>query len=80
MTIPCLLVGAALYLANKFTANAMSGLVKFARYISAPMVLLGMGLQVPKPSHPLPWVGIDLYPLPRIERPWGFSEGGTCLY
>jgi hypothetical protein len=33
------LVGAALCLASTFTANAMSGLVLFARYISAPMAL-----------------------------------------
>jgi hypothetical protein len=28
---------------------------------------LGMGLRVPKPPHPPPWVKMDLYPLPRIE-------------
>ena len=31
----CLLVGSVLYLANRFTANVISGLVQFAKYISA---------------------------------------------
>ena len=35
----CLRVGQELNLANKFTAKAISGLVLFARYISAPMAL-----------------------------------------
>ena len=35
----CLLVGAELYLANKLTEKAMSGQVKFARYISAQFAL-----------------------------------------
>jgi hypothetical protein len=33
------MVGAALYLASKFTAKAISGLVLLARYINAPMAL-----------------------------------------
>jgi hypothetical protein len=39
MPTQCLLVGAALYLASKFTAKAISGLVRFARYMSDPMTL-----------------------------------------
>ena len=35
----CLLVGSALYVASRFTSNAMSGLVLFARYSSAPIAL-----------------------------------------
>ena len=35
----CLRVGEELYLANKLTENAMSGLVALARYISAPIAL-----------------------------------------
>ena len=35
----CLLVGAELYLASKLTEDAMSGLVQFARYISASIAL-----------------------------------------
>jgi hypothetical protein len=33
------MVGATLNLASKFTAKAISGLVLFARYISAPIAL-----------------------------------------
>ena len=35
----CLLDEAKLYLASKLIKNAMSGLVQFARYISAPIAL-----------------------------------------
>ncbi|KAK9167068.1 hypothetical protein Scep_002259 [Stephania cephalantha] len=35
----CLRVGDELYLASRLTAKAMSGLVQFARYISAPIAL-----------------------------------------
>ncbi|KAK9114389.1 hypothetical protein Syun_021186 [Stephania yunnanensis] len=35
----CLRVGEELYLASRLTAKAMSGLVQFARYISAPIAL-----------------------------------------
>jgi hypothetical protein len=45
------LVGDALYLASKFTAKAISGLVLFARYISAP-IALRYGYSGPKISSP----------------------------
>ncbi|KAM3356399.1 hypothetical protein P3S68_023113 [Capsicum galapagoense] len=35
----CLLIGAELYLANKLTEKAISGLVVFARYITTPIGL-----------------------------------------
>ncbi len=39
ISFQCLFVGEELYLANKFTENAISGLVLLARYISAPIAL-----------------------------------------
>jgi hypothetical protein len=45
------MVGAALYLAGKFTVKAISGLVLFARYISAPMTLR-YGYSEPNTSSP----------------------------
>jgi hypothetical protein len=48
MPTQCLLVGAALYLANKFTAIAISSRVQFTRFISAPMALR-YGTLGPKP-------------------------------
>jgi hypothetical protein len=45
------MVGAAQYLASKFTAKAISGLVLFARYISTPMALR-YGYSEPKTSSP----------------------------
>jgi hypothetical protein len=47
----CLLVGYALYLASKFTSNAISGLVLFARYINAP-IALRYGYSAPRTSSP----------------------------
>ncbi|KAK9115980.1 hypothetical protein Sjap_014927 [Stephania japonica] len=35
----CLRVAEELYLASRLTAKAISGLVQFARYISAPIAL-----------------------------------------
>lgn len=35
----CLLLGSVLYFASRFTVNAMSGLVQFAKYMSAPIAL-----------------------------------------
>ena len=46
-----LLVGSALYLANRFTTNAMSGLVQFAKYMSAPTALK-YGNSGPRTSSP----------------------------
>jgi hypothetical protein len=43
-------VGAALYLASKFTANAMSGRELFARYMSAPIVSAFRDRGVPEPT------------------------------
>jgi hypothetical protein len=49
------MVGAALYLASKFTAKAISGLVLFARYVSASMTLR-YGYSEPNTSSPS-WCG-----------------------
>jgi hypothetical protein len=49
ITFQCLLVGSALYLASRFTANAMSSLVLFARYISTP-IALRYGYAAPRTS------------------------------
>jgi hypothetical protein len=45
------MIGAILYLTNKFTAKAISGLVLFVRYISAPMTLR-YGYSKPNTSSP----------------------------
>ena len=49
ISFQCLLVGAELYLASKLTENAMSGLVQFARYISA-LIALRYGTSGPSDS------------------------------
>jgi hypothetical protein len=45
------MVGAALYLVSRFTAKAISGIVLFARYISASMTLR-YGYLEPNTSSP----------------------------
>jgi hypothetical protein len=45
------MVGATLYLASRFTAKEISGLVLFTRYISAPMTLR-YGYSKPNTSSP----------------------------
>ena len=46
----CLLVGAELYLAIKLIENVMSGIVQFARYISA---LIALRYDTSRPSESL---------------------------
>jgi hypothetical protein len=50
------MVGATLNLASKFTANEISGLIFFVRYINVPMTLR-YGYSDPNTSSPFfPWL------------------------
>jgi hypothetical protein len=65
------MVGAALYLASRITAKAISGLLLFARYISALMTLR-YGYSEPNTSYPFGVAKMIQYPFLRLLRPCEF--------
>jgi hypothetical protein len=79
-----LLVGSALYLASRFTTNAISGIVLFARYISA-LITLRYGYSAPRTSSPSSlgrygsWSTCNDLPIIRVLAGYAFSKPNLLI-